>query len=303
MANIDDLLQQSIQAARQGDREGAKKLLSSAVRQDPRNPRAWYLLSQVVDQPDQVKFCLNKVLEIDPQHPKAQQKLAALNTGAGLEAVQMAPPPVYAAPSEPEFVPEPIQAAASDYQVPQVPGYTPSELPPAPPQIPYKREPIKRKKKTDLFSLWMILAVVAVLMVTCCCGTWFAITNNIGGIANQLNQSSGMDLPLVPGPVVPPASGTGLGSGQDLTIEVNGNYLSAFVSYTGPDQNNVTDVVNIPWVKTAHYPSGSTLMLATQGSGRGGNSITCVIKVDGKEVAHRNMKGTGRVVLCQYYVP
>jgi hypothetical protein len=75
---VDDLIQQAIEAGKAGDKEGAKRLLSQVVRQDPQNARAWYLLSQTVDTTEQAIYCVEKVLEIDPINELAIKRLRSL---------------------------------------------------------------------------------------------------------------------------------------------------------------------------------------------------------------------------------
>ncbi len=298
MQTVDNLLQQAIQTARDGDRAGARKLLSAAVRQDPTNPRAWYLLSQVVDQPDQVRFCLNKVLEIDPQHPKAIEKLATLNMGAGLD-VQTPPPKPYS-PPEPQFTPPPIETSSSAYIPPEVPSYSSSELPPQLPEAPYKKPPLKRKQKTDLFSLWMILALVGVLIVTCCCGGWWAITNNILEMSDQLiPPGSGGGFPV---PANPGSAPSGGGAGQDVTLQVSGSFSQASITYNLPDGKIQMADYKIPWVKAYFYKSGATIFLTAQGK-TGGDHIACNIRVNGKVVYQHSGTGASRVAMCMYNVP
>lgn len=78
MTAIDDLIQQAITQAKAGDRPQARKILAQVVKQAPGSARAWYLLSQVVDSPQQAEYCLKKVLEIDPANARARQRLQAL---------------------------------------------------------------------------------------------------------------------------------------------------------------------------------------------------------------------------------
>jgi tetratricopeptide (TPR) repeat protein len=74
----DQLIQQALAAARTGDKTAARQALSQAVRQDPQNAHAWYLLSQVVEQPNRVIYCLEKVLKIDPSNEQAAKRLKSL---------------------------------------------------------------------------------------------------------------------------------------------------------------------------------------------------------------------------------
>lgn len=108
---IDGLFQQAVGLARQGDRAGARKIVSDLVRTNPKEARLWYLLSQLVEQPDQAQFCLNKVLAIDPGNLKAQQRLAALQAGG--QAVGAAVPPAPRPTESPvtRYIDEPSWAA------------------------------------------------------------------------------------------------------------------------------------------------------------------------------------------------
>ena len=78
--------QQALAAARAGRRAEALVMLQQLVRQYPKNPRAWYLLSQVVEEKDRQVYCLEKVLELDPQNPQATGQLNKLkSTGPQLK--------------------------------------------------------------------------------------------------------------------------------------------------------------------------------------------------------------------------
>ncbi|MEW5871454.1 MAG: tetratricopeptide repeat protein [Chloroflexota bacterium] len=72
---IEQLIQQAITEARAGNKANARAILSRAVKQEPGNARAWYLLSQMVDKQEQVIYCLEQVLKIQPDNTKARQRL------------------------------------------------------------------------------------------------------------------------------------------------------------------------------------------------------------------------------------
>lgn len=75
---VEELIQQGIEAGKGGDRAGAVRLLSGAVRDEPGNARAWYLLSQVIEGEDRARYCLERVLEIDPGNERAELRLKDL---------------------------------------------------------------------------------------------------------------------------------------------------------------------------------------------------------------------------------
>ncbi len=79
MGNLnDDLIQKAIVAARSGNKIEAKKYLADALQNDNRDIRAWYLLSQVIEKYEQKIYCLEKVLEIQPDNLQARQRLQEL---------------------------------------------------------------------------------------------------------------------------------------------------------------------------------------------------------------------------------
>ncbi len=94
---ITDLVQQGLTAARVGDMDEARRLLTQATEAMPHNIEAWLGLAGVLEPLDEKKECLAKVLALDPDHKEAQaglvlveQKLAdqnsesiAVNTGLG----------------------------------------------------------------------------------------------------------------------------------------------------------------------------------------------------------------------------
>jgi hypothetical protein len=71
-----DLLQQGIAAARAGKREEARALLMQVVEGDERNEQAWLWLAGVVDAPEDIRTCLQNVLDLNPANQQARQGLA-----------------------------------------------------------------------------------------------------------------------------------------------------------------------------------------------------------------------------------
>ncbi len=84
-----DILHQAIAAARDGRRDDARALLMRVLEADPRNERAWLWLSGVVDDPNDVKICLENVLALNPSNARARQGLEWLHARVGLPL----PPP------------------------------------------------------------------------------------------------------------------------------------------------------------------------------------------------------------------
>jgi tetratricopeptide (TPR) repeat protein len=100
MSTTEDLLQQGIVAAQAGRREEARALLVRVVEADERNEQAWLWLAGVIDDPDDMRTCLENVLDLNPGNVKAQQGLAWIETRYGPRAAP-APEPE-AAPTAPQ---------------------------------------------------------------------------------------------------------------------------------------------------------------------------------------------------------
>ena len=76
---MDDLIKQGATAARAGDKETARKLLSEAVKQFPDDERAWGWLYTVCTTDQERSNCLKQIIRINPQNDKAKQLLEDLN--------------------------------------------------------------------------------------------------------------------------------------------------------------------------------------------------------------------------------
>ena len=74
--STEEIIQHAISWAKTGNKEAARKALSEVVRQEPNNARAWYLLSQVVENDERAIYCLNRVLQIQPDNQQAKERLS-----------------------------------------------------------------------------------------------------------------------------------------------------------------------------------------------------------------------------------
>src|SRR4030067_121117 len=80
MSNSSELIEKAITEAKSGNRTGAKKLLAQVVRKEPSNAQAWYLLSRLVEEKEQIIYCLKKVLEIMPDNSQVKARLKKLQS-------------------------------------------------------------------------------------------------------------------------------------------------------------------------------------------------------------------------------
>lgn len=81
--NIDDELLRGIAAARAGRRSEARALILRAVERDERNEQAWLWLAGVMDDPADVRTCLENVLALNPANARARQGLDWLTARYG----------------------------------------------------------------------------------------------------------------------------------------------------------------------------------------------------------------------------
>ncbi len=73
-----ELRVRGIAAAKAGDRDGARRLLQSAIRLEPENEVAWLWLASVARDPQERLFCLERLLQINPNNESARKALASL---------------------------------------------------------------------------------------------------------------------------------------------------------------------------------------------------------------------------------
>ncbi|RRR65334.1 MAG: hypothetical protein EI684_23475 [Candidatus Viridilinea halotolerans] len=114
----EQLTNRGIAALRAGDRALARRLLTEALRANPQDTQAWLWLAGAL--PDDVaaqRYCLQRVLALDPTHRAARQGLTALTQRATRQAVAAAPAP-------PAPVTPPVRVIAPQPRAP---------LPPSPP--------------------------------------------------------------------------------------------------------------------------------------------------------------------------
>lgn len=72
------LFARGVGAAKGGQKRVAASLLSRAVQLDPTHEQAWLWLSGVLEDPNEIAFCLRSVLSINPSSERARQGLAWL---------------------------------------------------------------------------------------------------------------------------------------------------------------------------------------------------------------------------------
>ena len=77
-----DLISQAQDAIQQGDKTTARIILRKAILNTPRNAQAWFLMARVVEDREQVVYCLQQGLRFDPDNLAVRNTLNALNSGS-----------------------------------------------------------------------------------------------------------------------------------------------------------------------------------------------------------------------------
>ncbi|KAB8143862.1 hypothetical protein F8S13_08145 [Chloroflexia bacterium SDU3-3] len=129
-------LSDAMAAARAGRREEARALLMRVLETDERNAQAWLWLSGVVDDPEEMRVCLDNVLHLEPSNPHALKGIAILDQKygrpqareVGQPADAPAAPAEAAAPATPAPAAE-VAAPAAEVATPAAPPSEPMAAP------------------------------------------------------------------------------------------------------------------------------------------------------------------------------
>ena len=73
------LLEQAVAHIQAGELEKGKQTLAEILKQNPRDENAWLWLARCVTDPEQVRYCFERILKINPQNQHASEGLRRLN--------------------------------------------------------------------------------------------------------------------------------------------------------------------------------------------------------------------------------
>jgi hypothetical protein len=235
---IEQLLQQAISAARSGNKNKAKELLTNALHLDNHNARTWYLLSQIVDNKNQIIHCLEQVLKFDPGNKQAKARLEQIRQISliGFEDLS-------------------INSSKS------------------------KINPVINDSKSKNKTNWtLIIIILGVVAIGCFC---FYVLWTIST-----------------GKVSMPTSGISKFTKHDITYRIEGTANAALITYSN-DQGGTEQLnnINLPWEQSYKMDYGGYASLVAQSSDYG-NTITCIIKLDGKEWKRSSSAGDFVIATC-----
>ena len=184
-----DLLLKGIAAAKGGDKERARALLSKVVLEMPESEEAWWWLAQSVDDPRQREFCAQKILEINPHHRGAKELL--LGTAKSPQQPR----------SRAEIAPEPRAAQTNA---------TARRRHQSPPE---RKSARPRGARTSRQTVILVLLAIAVLLVFIG-GAGYIFLDTSGYLGQLLNFTSPDVSPTAP---IQPATATATTEGVSLS--------------------------------------------------------------------------------------
>jgi len=112
---MNQALADAITATRANDKRKAQLLLATSLKENPDDVQSWYLLSMLVDSKEKQALYLSKALALDPDHPKAQERLTRLQTA---ETIAISDEPLdFLGQSEGDSLPEWLAEDAGSLQL------------------------------------------------------------------------------------------------------------------------------------------------------------------------------------------
>ena len=124
---MDNNLQEAIALIKSGKKKEGGQMLAEIVKKDPRNINAWLWLSSCVNSDPQRIFCLNKVLEIDPNHDLARSALSKLQQPEPPTEKEILGKPKESQQSVNNPQPKPLESTTPNVEV-KKPAFSPKYL-------------------------------------------------------------------------------------------------------------------------------------------------------------------------------
>ncbi|MCL4563010.1 MAG: tetratricopeptide repeat protein [Chloroflexi bacterium] len=165
-----NLQQQAIDALNSGNRDTAARLLAKVVAQDPRDEAAWLWLAACLDDVDKKRYCLHKVLEINPENETVRMDLSRLETNPP------APTPAAGVINLTDVGQEPSPAMEGSSM--RMPASQPETVPSTAAPTDAEEKLAKPPRKTRFTPLQMIILVVLALAVVAAITVLYLLLTN-----------------------------------------------------------------------------------------------------------------------------
>jgi hypothetical protein len=154
-------LQLAYRLIREGNKQEAVRILTPIVRADPQNADAWWLLANAVDNPEQKRRALERVLRLRPEDERAQRMYSSLNNPAAR--------PRRPAPSAVESFPVRDEFSTQDSEFRLDETADPFGVPTR------ERVVVRRQRRSPCGVIFAILAILAVAACGLCAVLVFAL--------------------------------------------------------------------------------------------------------------------------------
>lgn len=197
--STEEILRTGIAAAKAGDLERAAACFVRVVQADPSSEQGWFLLGMCRSDPGQRRYCLQRVLEINPNNRQAREQLARLTRP---EVRASTPPPHLeqsGRPAAPESAPPQVPPASTENRL----EASPRSIPPQAVAAARKQNP--KKKKTNQTLLVLLLGGTSIILI---CGLAFGylfLSGQLAGLIPPGLPTPGVSVAL-PIPTLPTAS-------------------------------------------------------------------------------------------------
>lgn len=170
-------LQVAYRLIREGNKQEAVRILTPIVRADPQNADAWWLLANAVDNPEQKRRALERVLRLRPEDARAQRMYANLQNPAP-RARRPAPSAVESFPVRDEFSTHDAEFSLDESVDPF--GVAPRE-----------RVVVRRQRGRSPCGIILgIFGLLAVLACGLCAVVVFALPSMVPGIVSNALTSN-----------------------------------------------------------------------------------------------------------------
>ena len=158
------MLEQAVTHIRTGEIDNARTLLIEVLKQNPGDENAWLWMTKCVNEPEQKRYCFEKVLKLNPQNQYAIRGLRHLTQPVSVPAPRTQPKES----QQPVIQPQVSQPEVSRPQIRESQGREPQVRQP---QVP-EQQPVQKR---GLFETLIIVASVGVglFLVALCLYAWW----------------------------------------------------------------------------------------------------------------------------------
>jgi hypothetical protein len=158
-------LREAVSLIRSGNKSAGAKILTAIVKQNPNDELAWLWLSVCVRTERQKKYCLERVLTINPENENAKRILQQFSPVEAPTLEELSPTDTHPTLQRTERIQTPRSSQVYSKQQPKTKSF---------------KKPKKKKRK----PIYYIIAIIGALL-SCCCLSYLGTT-----VSKDLNQAA-----------------------------------------------------------------------------------------------------------------